>query len=81
MVQYLISDTNGDFSQVETIFWNTDNSWATQTKSSSNTNGNLQYNQGGVGGNTYWITIRVLDNDGIVVDEVTVTDIADGTNP
>ena len=81
IIQSQVSDTSGDFSQVESIFWNTDNTWATQTKSSSNTNGNLQYDQGGVGGNVYRITIRVLDNDGIVVDEVTVTDTADGTNP
>ena len=80
-VQYRISDPNSDFSQVEAIFRNTDNSWATETKSSSNTGGTLRYNAGGVGGDRYSITLRVLDDDGIVVDEVTVTDTADGTNP
>ncbi|WP_324755788.1 type IV pilin N-terminal domain-containing protein [Haloarcula montana] len=80
-VQYQVSDPNGDFSQLEAIFVNTDNSWATQTQSSSKTNGNLQYDTGGVSGDRYRITIRVLDTDGVVVDEVTVTDTADGTNP
>lgn len=80
-VQYQVSDASGDFSQVETIFWNTDTSWATQTNSSTNTNGDLQYNQWTFREDTYRITIRVFDNDGIVVEEVVITDIADGTNP
>ncbi|WP_233560597.1 hypothetical protein [Halobellus sp. Atlit-38R] len=80
-LQYLVSGPDTDFSQVEAIFLNTDRSWATQTKSSSNPDGTIQYNQGGVGGDEYKITIRVLDSDGIVVAEVTETDTADGTNP
>jgi hypothetical protein len=80
-VQYRVADPSGDFSQLEAAFVNADNAWATRTVSRSIANGVLQYREGGVGGDEYRIAIRVRDSDGIVVDEVVVTDVADGNDP
>ncbi|MEA5386222.1 hypothetical protein VB779_03285 [Haloarculaceae archaeon H-GB11] len=80
-VQFTVSDPNSEFTSLEVIFRNTDAAWATETKTSTATNGNVKYSAGGVGGDTYEIVVRVLDTDGIVVDEQVITDVADGTDP
>lgn len=79
--QYKVSDPDGEFQRVEVVFRNTDNAWATETKSITKTNGNVKYSTGGVEGDTYEIAFRVVDSDGIVVDETVITDVADGKDP
>lgn len=74
-------DNTANFDHVQVTCDSTDTSWAYGTRSSSNTDDTLQYTEGGVEGDTYESTVRVIDTDGIVVDETVITDVADGTDP
>ncbi|WP_324665646.1 type IV pilin [Haloarcula sediminis] len=80
-VQYRVSNPNADFTAVDVVFDNQDNPYSSARRSSSDENGAVQFRQGGVEGDTYDITIRVRDADGVVVDERVITDTADGTDP
>ena len=80
-IRYQVSDPNDEFVRTEVLVRDLNNSWASTELSGTNTNGNLQYSQGGTEGDTFRFTVRVIDTDGIVVDERVITDVADGTDP
>ncbi|ELZ82553.1 rej domain protein [Haloferax elongans ATCC BAA-1513] len=80
-VKVKVEDSDDEFSRTEVIFQNNDHSWATRTESSTQKNAVLRYRQGGVEDDSYDIVVRVVDSDGIVVDEQVVTDTADGNDP
>lgn len=80
-VKVKVDDSYDEFSRTEVIFQNNDQSWATRTESSTQKNAVIRYQVGGVEGDSYDIVVRVVDNDGIVVDEQVVTDTADGSDP
>lgn len=77
-VQYDVSDPAGKYTETEVLFYNQDTASATQQEESTALADTLSYSQGGVEGDTYNIIIQVQDDDGIVVDFRTITDIADG---
>ncbi|QLH84146.1 hypothetical protein [Halosimplex pelagicum] len=71
-----------NFGQVRVRFVDKDESWGTVTKTSRNTpNGRVDYTEGGTGGHEFDIIVEVLNQNDIVVDDVTISDIADGTDP
>jgi hypothetical protein len=81
-VDYQVSNT-AQFQRVDVTFEDTEpnSSWATATKSSSQSpTGTVKYNQGGTEGDEYEITVEVIDTNGFVVDSGTVTDVAGGNN-
>ncbi|UVE50519.1 PKD domain-containing protein [Haloferax larsenii] len=80
-VKVKVDDDHDEFSRTEVVFQNNDHSWATRTESSTQKNAVLRYRRGGVEDDSYDIVVRVVDNDGIVVDEQVVADTADGTDP
>lgn len=69
------------FDRIEVTFENTDNGWATETKTGTQPEGGLSYQAGGTGSDTYDITFEVYDTADTVVIQESVTDIADGSDP
>jgi PKD repeat protein len=78
-VNYTVSDSAGRFTETEILFYNRDTATATGQKTGTQLTEVLSYSAGGAEGDTYDIIIQVQDDDGIVVDSETITDVADGT--
>lgn len=65
--------------EVRVTFDDRANNWADATKvSTSAPTGTVTYDQGGVGGHTFDITVETVNNNDIVTDSLTKTDVADG---
>jgi len=80
-VQYNVTP-NAEFAGVEIIFRNRDSRYASEISPVLNsTTGTYSYRPGYAYGDQYEIEIRTVDADGIVVDQIIVTDVADGTDP
>ncbi|WP_132059458.1 hypothetical protein [Halorussus amylolyticus] len=74
--------TNRDaLGRVEVEFRNLDDDSATRTETLNQSRGRASYEPGYGNGQDYEIIYRVYDNDGLKVDDVTVTDVADGDEP
>ncbi len=76
--------TNGsNLSEVRVEFANRDASSTTAEYSNTNARGSITgytaYD--GTDGHDYEVTVRVFDDDGVVVDEQVITDVADGLDP
>lgn len=70
---------DSNFSEVVVTFDDTSNTWADATRrSSSRPTGSVSYSRGGTQDNTYEITVEVENENGLVVDSTTITDVADG---
>jgi hypothetical protein len=67
-----------EFGRVEVQFRNRDSPQATTSPSSTAVSGSLSHEPGYGSGDRYAITIRVLDADGVLVDERVVDETADG---
>ncbi|MXR40537.1 hypothetical protein GRX01_04140 [Halobaculum sp. WSA2] len=81
VVDYEVGNTSS-LQEVRVTFDNRSNSWADETETSTDTpTGTVTYDQGGVGGDTYDITVEVVNENGIVTDSLTKTDVADGADP
>jgi flagellin-like protein len=66
-----------EFGGVEVQFRNRDSPEATTSPSSTAVSGSLSHRPGYGAGDSYVVTIRVLDADGVLVDERVVTETAD----
>lgn len=86
VVDYEVSNT-GQFQDVQVVFDNTENDWSDETVTSTDApTGSVSYppnqqSQGGTTGQEYDITVRVRNQNGLVTDSDSVTDVADGTDP
>ncbi|QZP38129.1 hypothetical protein [Halobaculum magnesiiphilum] len=81
VVDYEVDKTS-NLQEVRVTFDNQSNSWADTTETSTDEpTGTVTYDQGGVAGDTYEITVEVVNDNGIVTDSLTKTDVADGTDP
>lgn len=70
-----------NFERIDIRFESTDQSWASGTETSTQSEGTLTYEEGGAVNHTYEITFVVYDGSNDPVIEETVTDVADGTDP
>lgn len=76
-VGYEGSDSAGRYSETEVLFLNTDSATTTDQRTGTNLAGSVFSSDGGAG-DKYDIVVQVQDDDGIVVDQRTYTDTADG---
>jgi hypothetical protein len=80
-VDYEVENTS-TLQEVRVIFDNRSNDWSDKTKTSTDApTGTVTYKQGGVGGDTFDITVEVVNDNGIATDSLTKTEVADGTDP
>lgn len=81
-VYYELTNLDNNVGLVRGRFQNGNNSWATVSDTSTDTpNGTLSYNEGGTGGDPFDIVVEVENENGLIVDEVTISDVADGNDP
>lgn len=81
IVDYEVGNTE-TLQEVRVTFDNLSNNWADKTETTTDApKGTVTYDQGGVGGDTYEITVEVVNNDDIVTDAMTKSDVADGVDP
>ncbi|MUV60167.1 hypothetical protein [Halobacterium sp. CBA1126] len=78
-VDYDVSDSAGKFTETEVLFLNEDSAYATDQQSVTETTGTAFHSAGGAEDDQYQILIQVLDDDGIVVNQRLVSDVADGS--
>lgn len=73
------------FREVRIKVVNEDHDWASETYTSPDPRNNVEKyrtsDKGGTFGDAHRFVYQVIDDDGIVVDEIVVTDDADGTDP
>ncbi|AGN01570.1 hypothetical protein L593_08125 [Salinarchaeum sp. Harcht-Bsk1] len=66
-----------NFQEVRVTFENRDNSWATDTKTDTSApTGSVSYSAGGTQGDTYEITVAVVNDSGITVDSGSITHVS-----
>jgi hypothetical protein len=75
-VSYTVDDPAGKFVETEVLFYNRDASYATEQGSDTTTPATVSYSTGGAGGNQYYLIVQVQDDDGIVVAQRNISDVA-----
>ncbi len=80
-VRYEVSGTDDRFNRVAVRFDNQRVTWADAWRNSTNPDSTVSYSQGGTEDDTYEITITAYADDGTVLAERSLTDVADGSNP
>jgi hypothetical protein len=82
-VQYDVDDPNNDFDRVRVTFDCTSCSGNSgdKTKEDQSTSGTISYSRNNKAGDSYEITVEVLDTSDTVTDRYTVDDTSDGVNP
>ena len=77
-VNYEVENT-ANLKEVRVTFDNLSNAWADQTVTSTDEpTGSVSYQEGGVQGDTYDVTVETVDVNDVVTDSLTKTDVADG---
>ncbi|SDD86727.1 hypothetical protein [Natrinema hispanicum] len=75
-LDYEVSNRD-NFEEVQVTFENTANDWATETVSNGSfPTGNVSYSQGGTEGDTYEITVAVINQNGITIDSESITHVS-----
>ncbi|MCG1003737.1 MULTISPECIES: hypothetical protein [Halobacterium] len=78
-VDYDVSDSAGKFTETEVLFLNEDSVYVTDQRTITGTTGTAFYSAGGAENDQYQILVQVQDDDGIVVDQRLISDVANGS--